>query len=246
MEITASILTDPTMRDELQQYYESKKAKAIESWKTREPFVGEVKMLNEDGSYETATLIPIEKLKLSFASFDEWLNFQVESFDNSGFGPKSMEMAEKMLSHVQKETPDSSSNVRSTFSNDGVLLAYVNTDGSILTTNGSERILNPIIEKANDLGLSGQERVNYLSREAKAALSKNYKGLNVVTYNNSNIPTKREFADIWYDNFDIDQNYRDMMTQAQEQYDSVNEWFQQWQKNMNEMRDYLLTLQEAA
>lgn len=249
MHISASTFTDPTMRPKLQAFYENKKAAAIEQIRARENeplHEGKIKM--PDGSEQTLTPIRFtaEMAEKMFASFDQWADFQAKSFDNGGFGPKRLEMAQKQLDSLQENHPDTKSNVRTTFSNDGALLAYINADGSVVTHGGSQKLIDPILDKANALGLSGQSRVNYLQTEIEKAMAGKYPKLDVTHYSDKDMPTKREFADMWYPDHDVDQHYNSALREARAAMESARAWHDQWQKNMNEMRDFLLTLQESA
>jgi hypothetical protein len=249
MQLTAAIFSDPTMRPQLQQYYESKKTALIDSLKAREAdpsfeskVDAEIKM--PDGTIGTVSgnLMTAEMAEKSLVSFDKWVEMQERIYS---FNEQRLEIAQKNLERLEKENPDSSSNVRTTFSSEGALLAYINADGSLVTHSGAD-FLQSIAKKANDLGLSGQSRVDYLSQEIQKELSQKFSDLGVTSYNDATSPSKREFADMWYPHFDADQNYSDAMKEAKASLDSVKVWQDQWQKNLNEMRDFLLSLQDAA
>lgn len=247
MQLTASMFSDPSLRPQLQQYYENKKAAVIESIRAQEGQrpTGDIKFTTPDGVTHTGTIISFtaDKAEKAFVSFDKWMEIQEQIYTSN---ERQLEMAQKNLDRLEKENPDSSSHVRTTFSSDGVLLAYINADGSLAMSNGSDRYLRSISEKADELGLSGQRRVDYLSREINNTLSRHYADLDMTTYNDLDIPTKREFADMWYTNFDIDQHYKDAMAEARASYDSAKEWYDQWQANLKDMQAFLLDLQEAA
>ncbi len=247
MQITAASFSDPTLRPQLQAYYDSKKAAAIEAFRARENEPLPEATLTMPGG-GTQTVQPIQftagMVEKMLVPFDKWAEFQAQSFDNGGFGPKSLEMAQNQLDQVKQNHPDTSSDVRKTFASNGTLLAYINADGTIATANGSEKFLNPIIEQAEKLGLTGEQRIAYLGSAIEKTLGAAVGDLQVSTYSNATSPTKREFADMWYQDFDIDQHYADSLASAQETYDSAKQWYDQWQSNMNDMRNFILNLQE--
>lgn len=246
MQIAVSMFSDPTQRAGLQQYYENLKSETIASLKTREnEEPQEVKFTTPDGEISTGTTIPIsaEKMEASFVPFDKWLEITQQIYESQ---QKMYDMAQKSLDMLETQNPDSPSGVQSTFSHDGVLLAYINKDGSIATSNGAEKYVQSVIDKANDLGLTGQSRADYLHREVQAALSEHFKDMDVAAYNEQTSPTKREFADMFYTNFDIDQHYKDALAEAKASFESAKQWHGQVQTNYKKMQDFLLSFQETA
>lgn len=259
MTISASVFTDPTMRVGLQQYYDTQKAAAVAAWKAREDQpAGDVKIPTGDGGYKTVSMIPIsaDQMEKAFVSFDKWLEFQADFADNEGIGPARLARAQQRLDDLQAQSPDSSSNVRTTFSTNGKLLAYINADGSLVTSNigaapgepsptPMETRLQAISQAADNMGLTGQRRIDYLNREVGNALGERYR-VNMTSYDAETSPTKREFGEMWYPNFDVDQVYNDALKDAQASYDEANAWYKQWQGHMNDIQSFLLSLQESA
>lgn len=247
MQITAATFADPAMRQYLQTYYENQKAEAVASWKARDPIPDNAEFRLPDGSVLIGKAVEIsaEQMEKAIVPFDQWLDFQIDRFTNPGLGPKRLEMAQQQLDFVQANGPDSSSNVRTTFSSKGVLLAALYADGTTMTSNGSAQILTPILDRANDLELTGQKRTDYLTREIQVALSKRHRDLNVTSYPDNTIPTKREFGQLWHPNFDIDDHHASAIAEAQASYEDAYAWYQQSQTNLDQMRDFLLKMQEA-
>lgn len=246
MQMTASIFTDPMMRSQLEAYYENKKASLYEIWKARETEASkDVTMRDPDGTLKTMTFKPVsaDKMLNAMVSFDKWLEFQAESFDARG--PKSLEHAQQRVAQLEAESPESSSNVLATFSSKGTLLAYINADGSLVTSNGAEAYLGGITERADAMGLTGRARVAYMKAEVGQVLAERYSGLKVAIYDVETSPTKREFGKMWYPNHDVDAIYNDAMVSAREHLDSMMAWYQQWQSGMNEIRSFLLSMQEV-
>lgn len=246
MQFDASTFSDPAMRSQLEQYYEAKKAGLIASLKERgDTQPQEVSFTLPDGTQQTGTAIPMnaEFVEKALVSFDQWLEFQAQSFEM--FGPDSVEMAEQQMDRMQANHPDSSSGVRSTFSSEGRLLAYVTADGGLATSNGAD-FLQSLAQKANELGLGGQERIDFLNMEIEKALSGRYPKLDIATYGAADSPSKREFAAMWHPDFDVDQHYADGLAEAEAQMESAMSWHRNWERNMGEIRSFLLSMQEVA
>lgn len=244
MQLSAATFSDPAMRSRLEQYYENQKAAAVEAWKARESEPVVSGKITTPGS-EEVTLTPIiishEKLENAFAGFDDWLTIQQKMHE---FSEKRLEMAQKGLERLEKLNPESSSNVRAAFSVDGQMLAYINADGGLALHSGAE-FLQSIAEKANDLGLSGQSRIDYMSAEIGKALSRQHDMLRIDTYDAATSPSKRAFTEKWYPHADVDQLYQDALAQARSSYADARAWHDRQQESLNAMRTFLLSLQEA-
>lgn len=247
MEINASTFSDPAMRDQLQQYYEHKKAEIIAAIDARDPLPSEVKVRTRDGKTHTAQAINLtgEQVANALVSFDKWLDFQADALTNGRFSKSAVANAREQMDAVERNSPESSSFVRASFAENGVLLAYVNDDGTLVTSNGVGNSLKSVTQRADDLGLTGEQRVQYLTREIEAALS-DHDDLVTASYGQAASSSKRAFAKTWYPEFDIDQHYADTVTQAQASVQEANAWQRQQEINLNEIRNFLLSLQEAA
>lgn len=245
MDVTAATFTDPAMRPQLEAYYDNKKAELLEALKARGPMPEEVKFTTSDGETHIAKALNIspEKMVNSLVSFDKWLEFQASS---ERLPQQSLDIAQKRLDNLTENGPDTSSHVRTTFSDKGVMLAYINDDGTFVTSNAAAPRLQALAKKADDMGLSGQSRLDYLNRAFKDALAEDHKGLQVANYTSATAPTKREFAQAWYPNYDADRQYQDTLADAKASLDDAKAWHQQWQNNMNDIRNFLLGLQQAA
>jgi hypothetical protein len=183
-----------------------------------------------------------EKAEKAFVPFDKWLEITRKIYESQ---ERMYEMAQKNLASLEAQNPDTPSGVRSTFSHNGVLLAYINKDGTVAMPNDSDKYLNRVVDKADKLGLTGQARTDYLHREIQAELSKHFKNLDVAAYTEATSPTKREFADMWHTDFDIDQVYKDALKEARASFESAKQWHDQMQANLKKMQDFLLSLQEV-
>lgn len=245
MQFDASTFSDPAMRSYLQQYYDTKKAALIDSLQGRDSEPKEVTFKLPDGTEGKGTAIPMtaEFVEKALVSFDKWLELQADTFDS--FGPDDLAEAERHMAMVKANNPDSSSDVRSTFSRDGTLLAYVTQGGGLATSNGAGW-LQSIARQADELGLQGEQRVDYLNREIEKALSAKFTGVDVTTYDSGSSPTKREFAAAWQPGFDVDSHYADALAEAQSHLDNAQSWHNNWARNMNDIRSFLLSAQEAA
>lgn len=242
MHLASSLFSNTSNRAGLEKYYEQKKADTVAAWKAREtegnlpsklqfkdPQTGEIKTV-------TRTPIDAEKMEKAFVSFDKWLDFQKEFSQNPMMNGNHVQKAQARVAELEKQSPESPSHVHSTFSVNGKLLAYINMDGTLVTSNGGEKYL----ENVSGFGAAGK------SRQVQNILSQIYgTDLNSETYSASNSPSKKEFAQMWYNNFDVTQYYNDTLAQAKEHLKYVQEYHQNWQKNVNEIQQFFLSLQEA-
>jgi hypothetical protein len=240
VQLNASIFSNPAMRPQLEQYYEHQKAeaRAIFEARDREGYQ-DIELSLPDG--QTATFTPLRLTADALVSFDEWMNIQQTIHASS---ERHLEMAQKNLERLAAHDPDTSSNVRTVVTSGDNILGYVNADGTMVTHSNGE-CLQVIANKANDLGLQGQKRIDYMTREINRSLSQMKGDFNIIQYDESNSPTKREFAAAWYPNFDVDQHYLDAMAEARASYNSALEWSSQRQANLDKMQAFFLTMQEA-
>ncbi|RYG61583.1 MAG: hypothetical protein EON60_03020, partial [Alphaproteobacteria bacterium] len=84
MALTAASFSDPTLRDDLQTYYDKMKGDAIASLRARGDIpAGPVKMRNADGTTRDVELLPIsvETMENALVSFDKWLELQSDMFE---------------------------------------------------------------------------------------------------------------------------------------------------------------------
>lgn len=248
MQITGATFTDPAFRPQLQQYYESKKAAAIESLRSRDAGASpkEISYTDADGKTHTAVAAPVsaEKMIGALASFEQWLDISAKMYGEGGWASRlnKMPTEEQMIG----PHPDSRSDVRTAFSHNGELLAYITKDGGVANIRGGDRYTDKAIQSANEKGLLGQARVDYLAREIQAAFLKKYPNLQTDNYKGSTAPTYREFAESWYDNYNIDEDYRSRVASAKEQAESFRVQQKQMQDHLREIETYLLSFQEAA
>ncbi|MBR0556565.1 hypothetical protein J5J10_12830 [Ciceribacter sp. L1K23] len=243
MQLTASMLTDPAMRSQLEAFYENKKNETLDALRQRESefpdgFAGAT-ITMPDG--ETRTLGPnlftAEMAEKSFVSFDQWISFMAERFDDTS---TSLAQAQKRVADVEAMNPDNSSAVRATFSKEGTLYAYINEDGTLVTSNGTEPYLEGLEEEARRNGLSGEALVDHLAARVKAILEERFPELGVERFDAETAPTIREFAQSWYHGYDADEIYQDALADATAHLDSVKAWHEQWQANLYEIQGFLM------
>lgn len=263
MQTGTSLFSDPTQRAGLESYYENMKTDLIDSLKAREAdpafqssFTAKIQMPDGTSKEVTANLITAEMAEKSLVPFDVWVDIMQQTHDSQ---TRMFEMAQKRLDMLTAESPDSSSHVRTTFSANGQLLAYINADGTLVTSNIGpkhgdtttvhtqlELKLHSIVEQANAMNLSGQRRIDYLNKAVKNTLSQEFNNLNTTTYDSTTSPTKRAFSQMWHKNFNIDQVYNDALADAQASYNDAKAWHDQMQSNLDKINAYLLSLQEVA
>ena len=222
--ISAATFSDLAMRQQLQAYYESKKTVLDE-------FIKE----QENG--------PLSEIKV--ISFDEWLEFSAQSFSDSDDGALSIKAAQQNIENIQQNSPDGSSHVKMTFSDHGTLLAYIDSDGGLVTHESGGLDSRELTQQADVLGLSDENRIDYLGREIEALLSSRYPDVKVTTYADNNIPSKREFSRIWYPNHDVDADYKNAMIDAIDMLEKAQKSNLQSEKNMFEIQEFMLKIQQG-
>lgn len=261
MQLNSSIFTDPSQRVGLEKYYENKKTVLINSLKAREAdpsfqatFSSEVTTPDGTTLSGKGWRITAEMAERAMVSFDKWLEIMADTSESREI---QFDMAQQRMDMLQAESPDSSSHVRTTFAVGGQLLAYINEDGSLVTSNigprhgetvthtALELTVQAIVRQADAMRLSGESRIDYLNREVGNALSNERGDVTMTSYDSGASPTKREFGKAWHTTFDVDQVYADALADARASYDGGKVWHDQWQENLREMQTYLLGLQES-
>lgn len=244
MTFSTSSLTDPSLRSQLQSVYESKKAAAVEGWDERPDLPAEAKMTMPDGSVETLTVIPItaEQMQRAFVDFDTWLETMVQTGESSA---TSVAHAMNRLADVETLNPANSAGIASTFSDNGVLLAYIREDGTLVTSNGSEELLSGLGEDAEASGLSGELLADYLATKVTERLAEAYPYLDVETFDSETSPTIGEFSRRWSNGFDADAVYADALADAQASLDEARDWADRWRANLYEIEGILMQTQSA-
>lgn len=244
MTFSTSSLTDPTLRSQLQSVYENKKAAAVEAWEERPEQPTQATMTLADGSTETLTAITIsaDQISKAFVDFDTWLETMVQTGESTA---NSVADATDRLAEVEAMNPANSAGIAATFSQDGVLYAYIREDGTLVTSNGSEELLAGLSEDAEASGLSGEMLADYLTGKVTERLAAAYPYLEVETFDSETSPTIGEFANRWSDGFDADGVYADALADAQARLDEARDRADRWQANLYEIQGFLMQAQSA-
>lgn len=215
--ISAATFSDPKMRTQLQAYYESK--------------------VNElDQSINGQKAEPI--------SFNKWCEFSAQSFSEINAGPTSIKAAQENLKNAEQNSPDSSSQVKMTFSNQGTLLAYIDSNGGLVTHRSGGLDSRELTQKADALGLSVEKRTSYLAREIQSTLANRYSDLKVTTYAEKNIPSRQEFSRMWYPDHDVDTEYKSAMNEAIDMLRKAQASHVQSESNIFEIQNFLIKQQQ--
>lgn len=244
-----SMFSDPSMRPHLKEYYEA----VYEPMRER---VAAMKEAEASGQAPNTVQTPDGRVgtELSAAqyesiipSFDKWLDIQqnvVSSFDLEEQSTSGLERARESLERIENAlNPDQPSNVRTVFSDGDQILAYINKDGSLVTHEGGHA-LQKVAEQADKLNLTGEAKIAYIQEHGAAELSRRYSNLDVTHYNNTNMPTKREFAQKWYPGHNVDAAYNSMLEEAKAFLEQRDAWHKQQMQNLSEMRAFLIQSME--
>lgn len=188
----------------------------------------------------TAITISAEQIEKTFVDFDTWLETMVQSHESD---QATLTNARDRLAEVEAMNPANSAGIAATFSQDGVLLAYIREDGTLVTSNGSEQLLAGLSEKAQASGLSGEMLADYLKSEVTERLAAAYADLDVETFDSETSPTIGEFATRWSANFDADAVCAEALADAQTRLDEAQDWADRWQANLYEIQGILMQAQ---
>ncbi len=245
-----SIYSDPNMRSHLEQLYNKSYApmrERIQNMK-EDQADGQASNTIQISDGRVATELSAEQYEVAIPSFDKWLETQKNGLSAFDFTKQS----ENMLKHAQESlerlenvmNPDIPSNVRTVFSNGDQILGYINDDGSVVTHQGGGA-LQKFAEQADRMNLFGQEKIAYIEEKSAADLSRLYSNFEVTKYNDTNIPTKREFAQKWYPDHDVDASYKSMLEEAKAFLQKQDALYAKQLQNLNDMRAFLIKSMEG-
>lgn len=249
LDFSSSMYSDPAMRPHLEKLYEQKYAAIRERIdnmdQSSEPQT--VQMKNADGEIVEGKMFTAEQYRKIIPSFDKWLEMQqkISSFDFFEQTESFVEHARNTVKHLEEHFPDTSSGVRAVFSSGDQILGYINENSGVVVHQGGE-MLQKISEQADRLGLSGEEKIAYIQERGEAELSRRHENISVESYGKGSTPTKREFAEKWYPDHQVDDSYDSALAEAREHLKRVEEWHMKQEQNMNEMRAFLLQSMEEA
>lgn len=157
---------------------------------------------------------------------------------------KMLEFAQNSLATLETRLgADQPSNVRTIFSDGNRILGYINNDGTAVSHNGAG-VLQDISQEAPRKGLTGEAKIAYLKEHGAAELSRQYQDLKVTEYTKDNTPKRREFAETWYANHNIEDDYSKALEDAKDFLAQQQAFNQQQQKNLSEMRAFLIQRME--
>lgn len=243
------VFSDPNMRSHLEKLYNAKYApmrERIEGMKEAEAN-GQAANTVQTRDGKTATELSAAQYEAAIPSFDKWLDIQqntISSFDFAKQSESGLKQARESLERIENAlNPDQPSHVRTVFSDGHKILGYINDDGSLVTHEGGST-LQKIAEQADQLNLTGQAKIAYIQEHGAAKLSRNHSNVDVTHYNDENMPTKREFAQKWYPDHDVDAAYNNMLKEAKAFLEKQEAFYKQQMQNLYEMRVFLIQSME--
>ncbi|NVJ91581.1 MAG: hypothetical protein HWE34_07980 [Methylocystaceae bacterium] len=256
----SNIFSNPDMRPHLKKYYESKYAPVHDRIAEMKESGVQKTVALPDGTYAKGLLA--DQYEAAIPSFDKWLELQekIPSHSDQVFAGnagnktlrKHIELAKEHLQGAIANTPDQPSNVRAVFSRGDEILGFIGAEGNINLHSGALMLTN-LHDKANKLGLQGEERIAYMLEQGEETLSRFYDDVTIETYSKSTMPTAREFNDKWYPQYDIDkayqqniENQKKNIAELEEQFNSLGEELNNQTRNISDLNTFLLkSLQEA-
>lgn len=247
-EFNKMTFSDPSMRSYLEEFYESKYApirEHIASMKEAEANgQGARTITAADGTI--AHEISAAQYEAAIPSFDKWLELQqtFSAFDMAEQSAKMQEFAKNSLSTLETRLGvDQPSNVRVVFSDGNRILGYINNDGTVVSHNGAD-VLQDISQEANLKGLTGKAKIAYLKENGAAELSRQYPDIEITEYTEGNTPTRRAFAETWYPDHNVGDEYSNALEDARNFLAQQQATYQQQLKNLAEMRAFLIQRME--
>jgi hypothetical protein len=236
---TEEMYSDPEMRPYLREYYEKAYAPIRERIAAmREDGYNQVTVKDSNGSL--ATEISADQYEAMIPDFESWLDSQKTIVPKLRSSQEDMlEHARERVSRAEQTSPDDQSDVRAVFSIGDQILGYMDKYGGMASHNIGGYLRTFDIQ-ANELGLQGQARINYITD----AVSRRYPDVEITTYNNQNAPTEREFMQRWYPHHNVEEAYQNELAEAREALVRQEEIFRKQQSNIREMHNFLLGLME--
>lgn len=245
-----SIFSDPNMRSHLEKLYNAKYApmrERIENMKEAEAN-GHAPNTVQTRNGKIATELSAAQYEAAIPSFDKWLDIQqnvISPFDFAKQSESGLKRAQESLERIENDlNPEQPAQVRTVFSDGNQILGYINDDGSLVTHEGGSA-LQKVAEQADKLNLTGEAKIAYIQEHGAVELSRLYSNLDVTHYNDTNMPTKREFAQTWYPDHDVDASYNSMLKEAKTFLEQQEIFYKQQMQNLNEMRVFLIQSMEA-
>ncbi len=245
-DFSEEMYSDPAMRPYLEKYYEKAYAPMRERIAAmREDSYEPVTVTDSNGN--VATELSADQYERMIPSFDKWLEVQQQfsPFDFEQQQAAMLEHAKQSVATLEARNPDSQSDVRVVFSNGDQILGYMDAAGGVASHSGAHA-LQGVVQKANEVGLRGQAREDYITREGTKALSGQYPNLTVNHYNDETAPTRREFSQKWYPDHDVDANYATALADARDNLTKQQSHYDRMQTNMRDMKSFLLGLMEQS
>ena len=250
MPINRDMYSNPKMRPHLKDYYESRYApirERIEDMKDAAAN-GESPGTVSLGDGRTATELSAAQYEAMIPSFETWLELQdrFSVFDMADLSASFVEHARDVFDAAEKAFgPDEPSGIRTVFADGERILGYTDEDGGVVTHDGGSA-LQAIAERADALGLTGEEKIAYIRRQGEDELSPLYPNLSVIDHDDGATPTRREFAQTWYAERNVDGAYDQAFREAEADLAKAEAWRQQQVRNLNGMRAFLLQAMEES
>ncbi|WP_193181178.1 hypothetical protein [Nisaea sediminum] len=238
------MFSDPGMRPYLEEYFNAKmepmreRIAEMEAAEAR----GEASKTVKTADGRTATELGASFYKAAMMDFDDWLTLHSDPDSPLNRIFRGTGMAEMHLDYLEENGPDSSSDVAVVFaSRSQGIVGHVGDEGGVASHAGAE-ILRWIADQANELRLTGQERIDYVKEQGLKALKAVYGDIEVVDYRNGERPTKRDFMARWYPSVDVDRDYAMQLREAREQLAQAQSMEQNRLRNRDELVEFVVQM----
>lgn len=247
IDFSAEMYSDPTMRPHLKKLYESQYAAIHQRLDAMPDEPRAIKMTTPDGQTVEAHELRPALYRAAIPDFDNWLA-QQSNFSGAAMaeiGAKGAAYARQQLQYIEQDGPDTSSDVRTVFSKGEQILGYINAHGG-LTTHVAGKALQAVEKQADALRLSGEAKAAYLQEHGVHALAPLYGDVTVTHYGRSDMPSKREFAQAWYPDHDVDAAHANALSEAKTTLENMEKLQQQSVARLNAMQTFLLHSMEES
>lgn len=249
VDYSPSIYSDPSMRSHLEKYYQQKYQpvyERIEAMEASEAAGTAPKTVRLSDTDTVAIELSAAQYRAAIPSFDKWLELQqgLSEAESRVFDDDAIERTQQRLDFIEDQHPDTSSGVRTVFSDGDRILGYVNDDGSVVTHDGGSA-LRTVAETADRMNLTGEERLDFIRAEGEKALA-SYSELEVTRYTADAMPTKRAFAEQWYPQHDVDSSYAGALAEMRQHLQWMDEQRERVARNRNDMMLFLIQSQQEA
>jgi len=244
----AELFSDAGMRPYLEAYFNAKMAplrdRIVEMEAAEARGEDRRTVALPDGG--VATELSAAQYRAAMVEFDDWLALNADPDSPLQRSPLDVEQAEAHLRRLMESGPDSPVEVSVVFwSPEAGILGHVGDGGGVASHAGAGA-LRWIADQADELNLTGQDRIDYIKREGAAILRQIHGDLEVTDYRTGERPSRRAYMERWYPGVDVDRDHADRLREAREQLEQGRSLERNRLGNRDELIDFITRMMAAA